>query len=755
MRMTSACQQQILSILNNAPKAMSKNDLVKALGKTNFDRIEIKNALHALTASEQITKHERGGFTISNGLPSIGIIEVTEKKRDGDIIGKPTEWKGAADKIPSIYIKHTTNKRIGAIKVGDRFLAAFKVNGRVSEAKLIQRMDTPQNHVVGTLKRSEGEWIVVPTNRRVRDDYTIPEADLMDAIEGDVVKIEVNHSRNARRKPARIIEVIGDKNDPKTISLIAIHEKGIRDEFSAAALEETRNMTVPDLKGRVDMRHIPLLTIDPADARDRDDAVFAQKTDDGYHIIVAIADVAHYVRPGSALDKEAFARGNSTYFPDRVVPMLPEKLSNNLCSLAPNENRACLAHHLFIDKSGNLTDFYVERAIMNSVAALSYEQAQDAVINGILDEATAPIKDTLLQPLFDAYKVLRAARERRGALEIVSPERRIVVDEKGEMTGVKIRPHFEAHEVIEEMMVLTNIAVAKHISKLDFPSIYRVHAEPPPEKVTALNDYLTGFSIKNVAPSKLTAAKFNAILKEVADSPYKHLLNDSVLRSQTKAEYSTENIGHFGLATEFYQHSTSPIRRYPDITTQRNLIKIFNLGSDGTTQAEIDNLDAIAEHVSFTERMSTEAERVSIDRFTAAYLSQFIGDTFAGRIRNVNEKGIFVGLDDTGADGFVPLRSLPRDEYYFNPEKHCLTGRYSGRIFRIGAPVNAVIVEANRMTGSMIFAIENAEMGADVEGADFGNESASALKQKQQNNRRGNSFGRNNKHKKGNGYGFA
>ncbi|MBU0859467.1 MAG: ribonuclease R [Alphaproteobacteria bacterium] len=588
---------------------------------------------------------------------------------------------------------------------------------------------------------------MIPTDKKNRNIYDIAESDMNGAERGQIVVGEIQPVRGIRQTKIRVAEVIGNMNDPKAISLIAIHEKGLRSEFSAAVIEETKNMKVPDLKGREDLRKLPLVTIDPADARDRDDAVYAEKTaDGGYRITVAIADVSHYVRHGSALDKEAFARGNSTYFPDRVVPMLPEQLSNNLCSLAPKENRACIAVHMTIDKHGQMQKYQFVRGIMNSLAALSYEQAQAAMKDGITDDTTGPLLEPVLKPLFEAYKILRAAREKRGALDLVIPERKIVVDEKGNMTGVKVREHFEAHEVIEEMMVLANVAAASALEDKDKPCVYRIHDKPTPQKLESLGEYLQAFGVSLPKGQVPQPGQLNEVLKKVADHPYKHLVSDAMLRSQARAEYNPENIGHFGLALKKYAHFTSPIRRYADLVVHRSLINAFNLGNDGLKEVEVATLAETAAHISATERTSAEAERTAVDRFTAAYLSQHIGSQFAGRIRGVTRAGLFIELSETGADGFVPMRMLPRDQYVHDEKRHCLVGRHSGRIFRLGASVTATIVDAERTTGSTILELVGAEHGADIPGADFGD---SPLPFGGGGNRRGNGHGRGNRHRGG------
>lgn len=718
--MTLPTEKQLIDFLEKVGEPVSKNELARAFKVSGDERPAFKTMLREMAKDSKLRKQPGGGYSLPDGLPAVGVIEVTDVTLDGDVYGRPAQWAGNEGAKPRVEIV-PDRKGHPALAKGDRILARLQKDKGGNTARTIRRLDTPENRVLGVIERQGKGFILVPTNKKNRNVYDIPEADLNGAQKGQIVVAEVQPGRGMRQTQARVAEVIGAMHDPKAISLIAIHEMGLRSEFSAAVIDETKGMAVPGLKGREDLRQMPLVTIDPVDARDRDDAVYAEKLDDGgFRLTVAIADVAHYVRHGSALDKEAFARGNSTYFPDRVVPMLPEQLSNNLCSLAPNEDRACIAVHMRIDAEGQLQDYKFVRGLMNSVAALSYEQAQAAMKDGITDDVTAPLRDPVLMPLFEAYKILRAAREKRGALDLNLPERRIVVDENGNMTGVKKREHFEAHEVIEEMMVLANVAAASALEDKTAPCVYRVHDKPTPQKLESLGEYLSAFGFNLPKDQSPKPGQLNQILKRAADHPHSHLVSDAILRSQAQAIYSPENIGHYGLGLRKYAHFTSPIRRYADLIVHRSLISAFNLGSDGLRDAEVATLATVAQHVSETERTSAQAERNAVDRFTAAYLSQHLGAQFAGRIRGVTRFGLFVELDDTGADGFVPVRMLPRDQYVHDERRHALIGRHSGRVFRLGASVTATVVDADRTNGSTILELAGAENGADIPGADFG-----------------------------------
>jgi len=509
------------------------------------------------------------------------------------------------------------------------------------------------------------------------------------------------------------IEVRGKKScgvNDRILAKIKIDEGG---EYYGQLMRE--GMTVPALGKREDLRDIPLVTIDGADARDFDDAVFAEKTDDGYHIIVAIADVSHYVREGTELAKEAIARGNSTYFPDRVVPMLPEALSNDLCSLRPHEERAIMGFHLYINDMGQLTKWRVFRGLMKSHARLIYEQVQ-AAFDGVTDDLTEPLLTPVLKPIHDAFLILEKARARRGALDLDMPERKIDIDDTGTMTGVSLRERFDAHKMIEEFMILANVAAAEALESKNAPCIYRVHEQPDSERIDTASSFLEGFGI-NLAKGNVPKPDIlNSILKKVDGEDHAHLVHEVILRAQSRAVYSPDNMGHYGLALNKYAHFTSPIRRYADLIVHRSLIAAYGLGEGGLNDTQAVQIDEIADHITQTERNSMEAERSAVDRFTASYLETRGGQEFTGRISGVTHFGLFVRLDENGADGLVPIKTLPDDFYEHVEAAHALIGKRTGRIFRLCAPIKVTIREADRLTGSCILQVVDAHKGADIPG---------------------------------------
>ncbi len=711
----SPSDEKILSYLAESGEPCTKRELANAFSIKGDERIALKEKLKDLEASGKIIKYKGGKYTVPKALPNVGVVEVTEISSDGEILGKATDYVRNGEEEPVILFV-PDKKAFPHLKTNDRVLARLhRVDKNTYEAKVIRRLDQPQNKVLGIVQKARHEFRFKPISKRTKYDFELAQGDLNGAVHNDLALAEIQPLRGLRRKKVRIIDIIGTYDNPKAISMIALHEAGLREEFGEPAIKETRNLKTPPLKDRQDLRSVPLVTIDGEDARDFDDAVFAEPADDGFHIIVAIADVAYYVRPGSALDKEAWHRGNSTYFPDRVVPMLPEKLSNDMCSLRPDEDRASIAAHLWIDNQGNLKKYKFVRALIRSQARLVYEQVQAARDN-ILDDTTKPLKKNVIDPLYDAFTILDKARQRRGTLDLEIPEKQVLIDGNGVMTGIRKRTRLDSHRLVEEFMILANVAAASALTKQDAPCIYRVHDSPDFEKLERARDFLQGFKLSLPRGQVTRPGDLNTILSKADEHPYKHLIHEAILRSQSQAVYTTENIGHFGLALTQYAHFTSPIRRYADLAVHRSLIKTFGLGPDGLTEEEAARLDETAEHISATERTSIEAERNAVDRFTAQYLSERIGAEFCGRISGVTRFGLFISLDETGADGFVPIRNLKEDFFRHDEKNHALAGQRSGIVYRLGAPVTVRVIEADPLTAGTIFELMNAEDGADIPG---------------------------------------
>jgi len=517
------------------------------------------------------------------------------------------------------------------------------------------------------------------------------------AADGELVVAAPLPPRRFGPPQARIVERLGPGDRPGAFSLLSIAGFGLPAEFSPAALAEAAAATPAGAEGRADLRGLDLVTIDGPDARDFDDAVWAEPDPDrpgGWHLVVAIADVAWYVRPQSALDRDAAERGNSVYFPDRVVPMLPEALSNGLCSLVPGEDRACVAVHLWIDGDGRKTRHRFERAVMRSAARLTYEAVQ-AARDGAGAVALAPER---LAALYGAFAALDRARAARGALALDLAEHQVVLDAARRPVAIVPRPRLDSHRLIEEFMVLANVAAAEELERRRRPCVYRVHDLPDPEQVAALRDFLAELGIPGLALARgerLRPELFNRVLARAAGRPEAALVNELVLRAQAQAAYSPGNIGHFGLALARYAHFTSPIRRYADLLVHRALV--------GDPLPSGPELAALAEHISLTERRAAAAERAALDRYRASLLGRALGTTLEGRISGVARFGLFVTEPESGTDGLLPIAALPPDYWRHDARRHRLVGRHSRRVFALGDALSVRLKEVDAVGGRLIF----------------------------------------------------
>jgi ribonuclease R len=583
----------------------------------------------------------------------------------------------------------------------------------VKAASPARRERVETNRIVGIIaKDGASGWRIQSTNRRDRGDYILHAKTRFVLEEGQIAVAEKTASHKRFAREAKLIEVLGDINSPRAVSLIAIATHDIPNEFPKEAMDEADTAQPVALGNRTDLRPIPLVTIDGADARDFDDAVFAEPHGEGWHMIVAIADVAHYVKPGSALDKTAYERGNSTYFPDRVVPMLPEALSNELCSLKPHVDRACIAAHLWLDKTGELTKWEFVRGVMRSHARLTYEQAQ-AAMDGQPDETTRPLIDNVLKPLYGTFRCLLAARGKRGTLELDLPERKVEIAD-GKVKAIKIRERLDSHRLIEEFMITANVAAAAQLEGKGGVCLYRIHDKPNETKLEGLRDFLDSIGIGLVTQKQLHPRMLTQILENAAGTPHAQVVNEVMLRSQSQAVYSSENIGHFGLALAKYAHFTSPIRRYADLVVHRGLIRAGKLGDDGLTEREIEKLEDIADHISNTERRSAAAERDSVDRFITLFMADRVGAVFPARISGVARFGLFARLDETGADGIIPMNTLP-DDYYFHDEKRqALIGKRTKKTYQLAQKITVKLSQADRLTGSMALTLVEEDGSAPV-----------------------------------------
>ncbi|HEX7967336.1 MAG TPA: ribonuclease R [Stellaceae bacterium] len=708
-------REEILEYIAGSPTPVGKRDIVRAFKVAPADRIALKGLIKDIERSGSVERGQKRRLQPIGSLPEIGVIEITDVDLDGEMLGKPLAWRDA-EHAPKIYV--VAERGAPALGVGERAVVRFvRLDANSYEARIIRALGGAPDRVLGVFHRDRDGGRLEPTDRKLRTEFRIAEADAGGTVDGEIVLAEVLPARRLGLPQARVVERIGDSADPRAFSLIAIHAHGIPTEFPRDAVKLAEHARPVSLGERANLRPIPLITIDGADARDFDDAVWAEPDPEhagGWHILVAIADVAWYVRSADALDRSARERGNSVYFPDRVVPMLPEALSNELCSLKPGVERACMAVHLWLDAEGRVHRHRFVRGLMRSAARLTYEQVQ-AAVDGRPNETAGPLVEPVLRPLYGAYHALDRARRRRGTLDLDLPERRILLDPSGRVARIEPRDRLDSHKLIEEFMIAANVAAAEELERLRQPCMYRVHDAPDPAKLAALREFLDGIGIHGLTLAKgqvVRPKQFNEILRRAAGTPSATLVNELVLRSQAQAVYSPENHGHFGLALARYAHFTSPIRRYADLLVHRGLIAGHKFAEGALPSTEAKDFAALGEHISMTERRAAAAERSASDRYTAAFLAERVGATFAGRINGVTRAGLFVTLAETGADGLIPISSLPGDYYDHDEKRHQLVGRRFGRTYTLGDAVSVRLAEANTVTGSLLFTL------IDVDGRD-------------------------------------
>ena len=720
-------KQDIIDFLATATGEAGKREIARAFGVKGGDRIALKALLRDM-ADDGLIAGSRRKLTRPGVLPPVTVIEITGRDADGEFIARPSVWDEEHGAPPRILMAESKREAAPVAGVGDRVLARITALGPDADypyqARTIKRLAQAARSLLGIFRALPGgTGVIDPVERKQLKEWPVARGATGDAENGELVRFEIARGSRVGVQTARVLERLGNPAAQQMTSLIAVHAHGIPDRFPEAALAEAEAAKEPEIKRREDLRHLPLVTIDPSDARDHDDAVWAEADPNpanrgGWVVIVAIADVASYVRPGSALDKEARKRGNSVYFPDRVVPMLPERISNDLCSLIDNEPRPCLAVRMVFDKDGRKLGHRFLRALMRSAASLTYEQAQSA-IDGRIDEVTGPLLDPVLRPLWGAYASLVLARTERGPLNLDLPERKILLDDKGRVRGVASPPRLDAHRLIEEFMIAANVAAAETLEAKRSPLIYRVHDSPSKEKLASLGEFLSTIGIKLPKSGTLKPAQFNRILAETRATPTAELVGEVILRSQAQAEYSPGNFGHFGLNLRKYAHFTSPIRRYADLIVHRALVRALGVGTDGLTDAEMGELEEISRNISDTERRAMAAERETADRLIAAYLADRIGAKFQARVSGLVRTGLFVRLVETGADGFVPASSIGHEYFFHDEVRQAHVGEDTGLAYRLGDPVEVRLVEAIPSAGALRFEMlsEGRSIGARPKGA--------------------------------------
>lgn len=707
---------EILAFIQTNPGKIGTREIARAFGLKNAARAALKQMLRELADEGQVER-SRKKLHKPGTLPSTVEADIASRDRDGELIAMPDEWDEAAHgPAPKIRIHVPRRAKPNeAAGVGDRVLLRVEPSGDDDDAirysgRIIKILDHAKQRVLGIFRAlPQGGGRLVPIDKKqLGKELSIPANAMGDAQDGDLIAVEVARSGRLGLSTGRVKEVLGSLKSEKAVSLIAIHAHSIPQEFRPETIAEAQAAKPATLEGREDWRQIPFVTIDPPDAKDHDDAVHAITDSDGsnpggFIVSVAIADVAYYVRPGSSLDREALVRGNSVYFPDRVVPMLPERISNDLCSLRPREDRGTLAVRMIIGADGRKRSHTFHRVMIRSAAKLSYAQAQ-AAIDGRPDDTTGPLLDPVLKPLYTAYDALKRARNERSPLDLDLPERKILLKPDGTVDRVITAERFDAHKLIEEYMILANVAAAETLERAHTPLVYRVHDEPGIEKVNALREFLASIDIPLAKSGALRPETFNHILARVKGHDNEQLVNEVVLRSQAQAEYASKNYGHFGLNLRRYAHFTSPIRRYADLIVHRALIRALKLGSDGLPDAmDPPALAEIAAQISAAERRAMVAERETNDRLIAHFLADRVGATFEGRISGVHRAGLFVKLNETGADGLIPARTIGNEYFRHDEVRHAMIGSRSGATYRLGDPVTVKLVEAAPVAGALRF----------------------------------------------------
>ena len=699
-RPTLPSREDILAFIAAHPGETGKREIARHFGITGAARIPLKALLKELAADGAVERRHRK-LKRPNDIPEVTVLEITGRDRDGELVAHPTEWPEGNGDPPLISIAPTRTRQTPAPGVGDRVLARLSRDGDGWAARVMKVLEKKPLAAIGVIERDR----IVPIDKKQRE-LALDPADVGKAKDGDLVSVRLTTSGRFGQERAKIIEVLGPARGEKAVSMIAIHAHNIPYVFPSDVLAEADAARPATLDHREDWRHEPLVTIDPPDAKDHDDAVMAEPDQDpanpgGTIVTVAIADVALYVRPGSALDREALKRGNSVYFPDRVVPMLPERISNDLCSLREGEDRPALAVRMIFAANGRKKSHRFHRIMMRSLAKLSYQQAQAAFDGRAIDLPTEV--RTALKNLWNGYEIISRGRDAREPLDLDLPERKVILGKDGAIDRVVSPERLEAMRVIEEMMIQANVAAAETLEAKKSPLVYRIHDQPSMAKQEALRSFLKSIEMSFPKGGQLRPSNFNYILERAKDSEHGPLLHEVVLRTQAQAEYSPQNIGHFGLNLRRYAHFTSPIRRYADLIVHRALVASLGFGPGGLPEGIEAKLPEIAAEISAAERRAMGAERETVDRLVAYWLADRVGATFRGRISGVTRAGLFVKLDDTGADGFVPMRTLGAEFFVYDEANHAVIGSRSGEMHRLGDTVEVKLVEAAPLAGALRF----------------------------------------------------
>jgi len=714
-------RKQILDFIASSDQSAGKREIARAFGLSGQTKIDLKRLLKDMADEGLIDSSPGRAFHKSGGVPKVTVLRVQSVDDGGNVWAVPEQWHA---ETPPPRLRIMERGRRGALGIGDRILARTEERGQGHIAHPMKKLERSAELALGVVKQEGSRFWLSPVDKRERRELVI--ADLKDAEAGDLVLCEV--SGRPPRVQARVDAVLGDPFAPRSFSVIAIHKHGLRHEFAQEAIDEAHRVSKQPLGEREDLTHLPIVAIDPEDARDHDDAIWAEADGEGgWNAIVAIADVSFYVRPGSELDREARARGNSVYFPDRVVPMLPEELSADICSLKHGEDRAAMACHLKISRDGELKSWRFTRAKVRIAANIAYEDAQAAIDSAnqervevssptcSMPEIEGPVPqelvDKALKPLWACWRALFAARQKRDPLELDLPERRVMLDEKGRIASIAPRDRLDAHRLVEDFMIAANVAAARALEAKKAPVMYRVHEPPSREKLVALKDYLKTFGIDFALGQVTKPGTFNRIIERLGDAEGRDEIMEQILRTQMQARYGPERLGHFGLALATYTHFTSPIRRYADLLVHRALVSAYRLGDGGLPPHDEDKFEQIGEQISMLERRAMEAERETIDRYVAAYLSDQVGQLVECRITGVQPFGFFAAVEDLGGDGLLFAKDLGREYFRYDEAARTLVGEETGETYRVGQRLTLRLAEANPVSGSLRFELPEGSYG--------------------------------------------
>ncbi len=672
-------RERYLEVLNEDGVPVSEERLRELLAITPDQQEGFERRLAAMEREGQVMRNRRGHILIAD---KAGLVK-------GKVIGHPDGFGflRPEDGADDLFLGP---KQMHKALHGDLVLArvtGVDRRGRM-EGSIVEVLERANSKVVGRIFIEQGVAFLIAENKRINQDILITPESLKGAKPGQVVVAEIIEQPNKNSEPiGRVVEILGNYADPGMEIEIALRKHDLPHEFSKAALEAARRLPktveAKELKGRKDLRKLPFFTIDGETAKDFDDAVYAEKTSKGFRLWVAIADVSHYVKPGDALDKEAYERGNSVYFPRRVIPMLPEELSNELCSLKPDVDRLVMVCEMEVSGGGAVKHYEFYNGVIHSHERMTYTKVWD-MLDGRL--ASRPEIDTL----YAAFKALLGARQKRGAIDFDSGETRMIFDEHGKIEKIVRVERNDAHRLIEECMLAANVCASDYLAVNEQHTLYRVHEGPTAAKLEALRAMLKDFALTLGGGDKPHAKDYAALLARVKGKPYSGMLQTVMLRSLAQAVYTPENVGHFGLAYEAYAHFTSPIRRYPDLLVHRG-IKAVLAGK----RYEAGSWEAIGVHCSETERRADDATR-DVEAWLKTYFMQdHVGEEFDGTISGVTQFGLFVTLDDLYVDGLVHISDLGQDYFKFDSHKHLLYGERSGVKYQLAGRVRVKVVRVN------------------------------------------------------------